>query len=120
MKEVKAVQDTLISQDTHIKFLKSYSDPNPEFDNLQTRFRCWEVNQDASKNSYQAIMFIADAFEKKKRGNNLSYMLTAWLVTTSITIIFTKQRRTRQGEKALFFTVITPQLQQVATSALCS
>jgi len=34
MKEIKAVQDTITSLDTHIKFLKGYSDTNPEFDNL--------------------------------------------------------------------------------------
>jgi hypothetical protein len=34
MKEIKAVQDTITSLDTHIKFLKGYSDTNPEYDNL--------------------------------------------------------------------------------------
>jgi hypothetical protein len=34
IKEVKAVQDTITSLDTHVKFLKGYSDTNPEFDNL--------------------------------------------------------------------------------------
>jgi hypothetical protein len=34
MKEVKAVQDTITSLETHITFLKGYSDTNPEYDNL--------------------------------------------------------------------------------------
>lgn len=34
LKEIKAVQDTVTSLDTHVKFLKGYSDTNPEFDNL--------------------------------------------------------------------------------------
>jgi hypothetical protein len=32
------------------------------------------VNQDASKNPYQAIMFIADAFEKKERKREQSQL----------------------------------------------
>jgi len=34
MKEIKAVRDTITTLDTHVKFLKGYSDTNPEFDNL--------------------------------------------------------------------------------------
>jgi hypothetical protein len=34
IKGVKAVQDTITSLETHVKFLKGYSGSNPEFDNL--------------------------------------------------------------------------------------
>jgi len=34
MKEVKAVRDTITALETHVKFLKGYLGPNPEFDNL--------------------------------------------------------------------------------------
>jgi hypothetical protein len=34
MKEIKAVQDTITTLETHVIFLKGYSDTNPEYDNL--------------------------------------------------------------------------------------
>jgi hypothetical protein len=34
LKDVKAVRDTIMSLETHVKFLKGYQGSNPKFDNL--------------------------------------------------------------------------------------